>query len=45
MERCSHYMPSDSPKELMELMVGFFDGSITGRFELKPEKEMAFLQK
>ena len=37
----SHYMPWDKPDELAELMIGFFEETIQGRFEEKPRYEIA----
>ena len=42
---CTHNMTKDKPKEFYEIMNGFFDGTITGRFEEKPAYELAFEQK
>ena len=39
-QNCSHFMNFDQPEELCRLMVGFFDGTITGKFELKPRREI-----
>ena len=33
---CGHPVPLDAPQETVELMIGFFEGHITGRFDLKP---------
>ena len=38
-------MKYDRPKEFYDLMNGFFDGSINGRFEVKPAYELAFQKK
>ena len=45
MKACSHFMPSDAPQELSELMIKFFEGKVSGCFELKPAYEMAFQMK
>ena len=37
-----HLSVKAKPKEFYDLMNGFFDGSIIGRFEEKPLEELAF---
>ena len=32
----SHEIPWDQPDKLVEMMIGFFEGTIKGKFELKP---------
>ena len=38
---CTHEIMFDQPDELVKLMTGFIEGTITGRFELKPRYEIA----
>ena len=40
-EDCSHQITFDQPQKLVELMKGFFEGTVRGRFELKPLYEVA----
>ena len=38
---CGHYMMYDKPEELSKLMISFFEGTVNGKFELKPRYEIA----
>ena len=42
---CAHPMMFDQPFELIRLMVGFFEGTITGKFEPKPRNEVTLQEK
>ena len=41
LKNSTHLCTKDQPDEAMKLMIGFFDGTISGRFELKPRYEIA----
>lgn len=36
---CTHFMITDQPERMFEIVHGFFTGSIRGTFELKPRAE------
>ena len=37
LENSGHNLMGDQPEKLVEYMVGFFEGTITGHFDLKPK--------
>ena len=39
---CTHFMNTDKPQELAQLCIDFFEGNVSGKFELKPTLEFAF---
>ena len=41
MKDCTHEFLYDQPEELAKLMIGFFEGTIKGKFEPKPRYEIA----
>ena len=40
-EDATHSLPAEKPEELAELLIGFNEGTIRGRFEPKPKYEVA----
>ena len=44
MEDCTHEFTWDQPDKTVELMIGFSEGTIVGRFEKKPTYEIAEAQ-
>ena len=40
-ENCRHFMNYDQPEEMCRLMIGFFEGTVRGNFQLKPRLEVA----
>ena len=42
LEQATHTMNSDQPEKLVELCIGFFEGTIQGKFEEKPIEELAW---
>ena len=42
LEQATHLLNSDQPDKVVELAIGFFEGTIQGRFEEKPLMELAW---
>ena len=41
MKDATHFMATDKPEELYQLMVNFFEEKVSGKFEIKPRYELA----
>ena len=41
LKNSTHWCTKDQPQEAISIMIGFFEGTINGSFELKPRYEIA----